>query len=1116
MKTAKILISMIVMVFMAGISVQAEIVTYDFDDGTLQGWSNLEVATEEEFVVRDNGQARSPNNMVIEDNFGDRDSDTIVKVLTSPAFWISATTSMEIWALGGIGAVDAPTWTNYSNLPAVATDTDFMGAALRRMSDDEYLLFSRRSQVGEGTGGYEAIGWDAPTIAAAVAGDSPGEQYVVDIIDTFTAYGASPWWAWIGVDDITLTDVVFTRPTIARGPYPEDGADDVSRDVVLNWTPGEFAAAVNGHTVYLSKSFNDVNDGIGGITQSATNYDPGRLNFGATYYWRVDEVNAPPDSTVFNGDVWSFTTEPIAYPIGGNNITATASSSNVGQGPENTVNRSGLDLNNLHSADPKAMWISEAGDPGSAWIQYEFDKPYKLHEMLVWNYNGNSILTLYGLKEVTIEYSTNGTNFSQLENIPEFAQAIGDGDYAANTTVAFNGAVAKYVIITANSNWGDGGFFDQYGLSEIQFLAIPVATRKMNPADETILPGITAELSWRAGRQAEFHDVYISTDMQAVIDGLAPVERVNTTQYTAEFGLLGTTYYWKVNEVNEAEVPAVWEGPVQSLTTSEFLVIENFDDYSASDNQIWWSWKDGLGYVEHDGQPAYAGNGTGSAVGDETTATFMEMNIVQGGTQSMPVWYDNNKQDFAKYSETALTLPAGKRDWTAGSPVELSLWFRGEAANIAERLYVAVADTAVVYHEDLNAVQLARWTEWVIPLETLADQGVSLTDVDSIALGLGTRGNATIPGGAGKMYFDEIRLHQDRSIMVPITVPDAGFDDQVVDAGGWAFIGSDYPGPWQHAGGDAWIDNGYWPDDDLPARSGDNKLYGNDGTVDHVYQILDETFVEGAEYTLSVWVGIAWSGYDDSWSLYFTGEDYSDELISIAGNGPVGEWGQASLVYTATAADAGKKIGIKMQGAQYVSFEDVTLFQSAPAVTVQPDPEENLTVNPSFESPDLGPGGTGQWADNVDGWIINTQGNCYLEDGSWEIVAPDGVATLKMWNGAAIWQQIGNVSPNTEYEISMFIGRGYDTSAVQVELWAGGDPSALPASYGIIGDTVAAALIGGASLIPTIEVGQNELMGLSLNTGADFGLEDALWIRIESIGGDGTAAWVDNVMVTIP
>ena len=52
-------------------------------------------------------------------------------------------------------------------------------------------------------------------------------------------------------------------------------------------------------------------------------------------------------------------------------------------------------------------------------------------------------------------------------------------------------------------------------------------------------------------------------------------------------------------------------------------------------------------------------------------------------------------------------------------------------------------------------------------------------------------------------------------------------------------------------------------------------------------------------------------------------------LIETSGSAPVGSWQQVSLVYTAMAADAGKKIGIKMQGAQFVSFEDVTLTQNA-------------------------------------------------------------------------------------------------------------------------------------------------------------------------------------------
>jgi len=269
------------------------------------------------------------------------------------------------------------------------------------------------------------------------------------------AYGASPWWAFLAFDDVTLTDVVFTRPGVAREPNPEDEAGDVPRDVVLSWTPGESAAAVNGHTVYLSESFNDVNDGIGGITQSATSYDPGRLNLGATYFWRIDEVNAPPDSTIFKGDVWSFTAEPVGYPIDGANITATASSSMAGGAPQKTVDGSGLDDSDLHSTDLAEMWLSDLLGTQPTWIEYQFDKVHKLHEMWVWNQNQMIEPAIgYGFQDVTIEYSVDGAAYTTLGTTHEFAQGSAVADYAANTTVDFGGAAAKYVKLTANSNWG--------------------------------------------------------------------------------------------------------------------------------------------------------------------------------------------------------------------------------------------------------------------------------------------------------------------------------------------------------------------------------------------------------------------------------------------------------------------------------------------------------------------------------------------------------------------------------------------------------------------------------------------------------------------------------------
>ncbi len=178
-------------------------------------------------------------------------------------------------------------------------------------------------------------------------------------------------------------------PVIAGMPSPDDEATDVPRDVVLSWTPGEFAAPVSGHKVYFGENFDDVNDAVGSVAQSTNSYTPPqRLDLGTTYYWRVDEVNAPPTSHIeFKGKVWSFTTEPIAYPIAGENIIATASS--TGQedmGPENTINGSGLDINDLHSTEATDMWLSR-NEPNGAWIEYELDKVHKLHEMWVWNSN---------------------------------------------------------------------------------------------------------------------------------------------------------------------------------------------------------------------------------------------------------------------------------------------------------------------------------------------------------------------------------------------------------------------------------------------------------------------------------------------------------------------------------------------------------------------------------------------------------------------------------------------------------------------------------------------------------------------------------------------------------
>jgi hypothetical protein len=300
----------------------------------------------------------------------------------------------------------------------------------------------------------------------------------------------------------------------------------------------------------------------------------------------------------------------------------------------------------------------------------------------------------------------------------------------------------------------------------------PLLAWDPNPANGST-PYITeaTTLSWSPGDNASQHDIYFGIDRDAVANADTSDStgiyrgRQNTAVYNPDVEWGGGPYYWRIDEYNIDET--ISKGKVWSFTVADFIGIDDFEHYNAGDNQIWYSWKDGLGYGTPGTDPYFAGNGTGSAVGDETSASYMEQTIVHGGSKSMPIYYDNNKQGYMKYSEVEYTLTE-HRDWTEQGVAELSLWFYGDAANAAEPLYVAVSNNAgapaVVVHDDANAAQIDTWTEWVIPLSAFADQGIILTNIDKIAIGLGTQGNMTIPDGSGKIYIDDIRLYRPREV----------------------------------------------------------------------------------------------------------------------------------------------------------------------------------------------------------------------------------------------------------------------------------------------------------------------------------------------------------------
>jgi hypothetical protein len=759
-------------------------------------------------------------------------------------------------------------------------------------------------------GDDEAVDWefvitdDGTTITATFTQTS-------DLTNTLTLTGTCTTDFDTDYVAFTVTGGYLNDVTIRTGgpypyaslPDPPDGTLHPDTWVSLSWKPGGLAVS---HDIYLGDNFDDVNDashqsetfrGNQGLAYfvagfSGFPYPDGLVN-GTTYYWRIDEVNDADPNSPWKGEVWSFTVPPnTAYePVPAN---------------------------------------------GAEFVE--------LNAQLTWTPGFSAKL----------HYIVFGEDFDQVNNAVTGSQS----------------SVAKYnpgpLKLAKTYYWrvdeSDG--VETYR-GEVWSFTTAGAVSGPSPADGAVDVKPSVVLSWDAGTVAASHEVFFGTVADAVKNAtIASPEykgpkALGEESYDPGKLTLNTTYYWRIDEVNDVSPDSPWTGNVWSFTTGDFFVIDDFEDYDAGENQIWYSWHDGLGYGVLGTDPYYAGNGTGAAIGDETTPSYTEETIVHGGGKSMPVSYDNNKQGYSKYSEVEYTL-TNQRDWTEEGVTELSLWFRGYPApsnfiegqagtytmtgtgadiwdigpgageyhdefnfaykmltgpgsivakvesvqntnawakagvmiretldggskhafaavtpangvafqgridpggasfntnqtgftapywvklerdaagnfaayhsangstwqliqqgpatnipmtsnvyvglaitshdaalrceavfsnvtitgsvsgqwayqdigiitNDAEPLYVAVSNTAgtpaVVINDDPAAATIDTWTEWVIPLQAFADQGINLTNVDRIAIGLGTKGNITMPGGSGKMLFDDIRLYRPR------------------------------------------------------------------------------------------------------------------------------------------------------------------------------------------------------------------------------------------------------------------------------------------------------------------------------------------------------------------
>jgi len=542
---------------------------------------------------------------------------------------------------------------------------------------------------------------DGDTIHAVIPledlGLTPGQTIAVSAFQE----GASNGWQcdWIESVELTLEDTSVS----AYNPDPEDGAYITELYVSMSWSPDVAAAS---HDIYFGDDFDSVNNGTG---------DTFRVNQSTTFYIAGFAEYPYPDGLI-PGTTYYWR------------------------------------IDEVNEADPRSPW---KGDVWSFTVPpktaYNPD-PANGAEFV----DPNATLSWTAGIDARLHTVYIGDNFEDVNN------ATG-GTGQVPTTYNPDTLELEKVYYWRVDELDEA---QDTHKGEIWSFTTPGAVGNPNPSNGAEDVKMTATLSWTPADSAASSDLYFGADADAVKNAttVSPEYKGNRASGSENFGPVelgwNSTGYWRVDAVYS---DSIVKGLVWSFTVADFLLVDDFEDYDIGNNEIWWAWKDGLGYVAHDNEPAYLGNGTGSAVGDETTLSYMEEKIVHGGGKSMPVLYDNNQQDYAYYSEVELTLST-TRDWTEEGVGTLTIWFRGIASNDAERLYVSLSnltgDPVVVYHDDPAATQIGAWTEWVIPLQNFADQGIDLTDVNTMAIGVGTQGNMTTPGGAGKMYIDDIRLYR--------------------------------------------------------------------------------------------------------------------------------------------------------------------------------------------------------------------------------------------------------------------------------------------------------------------------------------------------------------------
>jgi hypothetical protein len=385
------------------------------------------------------------------------------------------------------------------------------------------------------------------------------------------------------IDEVEDGDTIYkgdiwsftTAPMKAHSPNPADGEVIVDPKTALSWGPGFNVKSSGAHIVYFGTDETAVANANTSSPeckkpagQSGKTWTTGLLANDKSYYWRIDEKNK--DYTVTKGDVWSFTTPP---PGLGTilrelwlNITPT-----------------GTTLSLLRN------WPWYPDYPDQVDELTSFDSPSYGDSLE--QFGGRIHGWLYPPRtgDYTFYLATddNGELWLSTDENPVNAQLIAyedsSGDKAweygneRSAPIALQAGKRYYISALWKEDTGDDNCAVGWtgpGISTITVIPgsvlmpmpyVRLLAQNPSPRNNTTMVPNTVALTWTPGDNAASHKVWFGTDPNAM--ELVATKPLGDESYDPGPLEFDTTYYWRIDEVNDTDPDSPWTGRLWRFST---------------------------------------------------------------------------------------------------------------------------------------------------------------------------------------------------------------------------------------------------------------------------------------------------------------------------------------------------------------------------------------------------------------------------------------------------------------------------------------------------------------------------------------------------------------------